>query len=129
MHPNELRRYKQALAEAAARPAGTAAWLEPDRWKEYMGKEVREKLYAAFSDGELLEILRDAARRLGRNPSKKEVFCVYRVFLIERFGNWPRALVAAGLKQPRRQRREANRRRERETRRPRKQETREGGTT
>ena len=57
----------------------------------YMGKQTRGELYAAFSDEELLSILREAAGRLGRNPSKKEVFCVYRIFLIERFGNWPKA--------------------------------------
>ncbi len=50
--------------------------------------------------GKLLAVLRETAARLGRNPSKKEVFCVYRVFLIQRFGNWPRALTAAGLKRP-----------------------------
>lgn len=66
-------------------------------------------LYSSFSDEELLAILKATAEQLGRNPNKKDVFCVYRVFLIRRFGNWPRALVAAGLKRPREQRREENR--------------------
>ena len=48
------------------------------------------------------------------------VFCVYRVFLIQRFGNWPRALTAAGLKRPREQRRADNRRRNEEALRRRK---------
>ena len=112
MRSKEARRLKQALSRAAAETAGkpeSAAWLEPEQWMTYMGKQTRGELYAAFSDEELLSILREAAGRLGRNPSKKEVFCVYRIFLIERFGNWPKALVAAGLKKPRRERREANR--------------------
>ena len=112
MRSSEIRQLKQALvqdaAEAAHRPEN-AVWLEPELWVTYMGKKTRGALCASFSDEELLSILRETAGRLGRNPSKKEVFCVYRVFLIERFGNWPKALVAAGLKRPRRERREANR--------------------
>ena len=112
MRSGEIRQLKQALvqdaAEAAHRPEN-AVWLEPEHWMTYMGKKTRGALCASFSDEELLSILRETAGRLGRNPSKKEVFCVYRVFLIERFGNWPKALVAAGLKRPRRERREANR--------------------
>lgn len=112
MRPSEIRQLKQALArdaaEAAHRPEN-AVWLEPERWVAYMGQKTRGALCASFSDEELSSILRETAGRLGRNPSKKEVFCVYRVFLIERFGNWPKALAAAGLKRPRRERREANR--------------------
>ena len=74
----------------------------------------------AMDTEELLAVLRETAARLGRNPSKKEVFCVYRVFLIQRFGNWPRALTAAGLKRPREQRRADNRRRNEEALRRRK---------
>lgn len=114
VRPCEVRQLKRALALDAAKAAWDMegiAWLEPEQWRDYMGKNVRGALYNAFSDGELLAVLKGTADRLGRNPSKKEVFCVYRVFLIERFGNWPKALVAAGLKAPRRQRREANRQR------------------
>lgn len=114
VRPCEVRQLKRALARDAEKTAGDMAgiaWLEPGQWRDYMGKKARGELYDAFSDGELLAILKEAAERLGRNPSKKEVFCVYRVFLIERFGNWPKALVAAGLKRPRRERREANRQR------------------
>lgn len=114
MRPGEISQLKQTLsqeaAEAAERPE-SAVWLEPEQWSAYMGKQVHGELSAAFSNEELLSILREAADRLGRNPSKKEVFCVYRVFLIERFGNWPRALIAAGLKAPRKERRSANRHR------------------
>ena len=88
MRSSEIRQLKQALvqdaAEAAHRPEN-AVWLEPELWVTYMGKKTRGALCASFSDEELLSILRETAGRLGRNPSKKEVFCVYRVFLIERF--------------------------------------------
>lgn len=103
MEPSEVLRLKQALALDAANAAGdreSTAWLEPEQWKNYMGKETRKALYGAFPDEELLAVLRETAAQLGRNPSKKEVFCVYRVFLIQRFGNWPRQLSAAGLKRP-----------------------------
>lgn len=115
MKLSETRRLKQALSQEAAKVAGSldsALWLDPQEWMTYMGKQTRGKLYASFSNEELLSILREVAGRLGHNPSKKEVFCVYRVFLIERFGNWPKALIAAGLKAPRKERRAANRRRE-----------------
>lgn len=123
MEPSEVLRLKQVLALDAANAAGdreSTAWLEPEQWKNYMGKETRKALYGAFPDEELLAVLRETAARLGRNPSKKEVFCVYRVFLIQRFGNWPRALTAAGLKRPREQRRADNRRRNEEALRRRK---------
>ena len=71
-------------------------------------------LYRSHSDKELKDVLHAAAGRLGRLPNKRDVFCVYRFFIIRRYGNWPRSLVAAGLKAPRRQRRLANRQREQE---------------
>ena len=115
MKSREILQLKQVLSQTAAEETGKtehAGWVEPSQWIMYMGKRARGELYEAFSNEELLSILRETAERLGHNPSKKEVFCVYRVFLIERFGNWPKALVAAGLKRPRKERREANRRRE-----------------
>ena len=54
----------------------------------------------SLSDDELLGILRETAAEIGHNPSKKDVFCVYRVFILRRFEKWPWALVAAGLKEP-----------------------------
>ena len=112
MRAEEVHRLKCALEADARTAAGSPesnTWLEPEQWKRYMGKGIHMTLYSSFSDEELLTILKAAAEHLGRNPNKKDVFCVYRVFLIRRFGNWPRALAAAGLKRPREQRREENR--------------------
>ena len=54
-------------------------------------------LYASFSDDELLELLRESAKRLGRSPSQREVHWLLRIYLKTRFKNWPGALRAAGL--------------------------------
>ena len=74
-------------------------WIEPQRWSQYMGASGR-RLYNSFTDEELLDILRSSAAELGRPPTQKEVFCVYRSFIRRRFVNWPTALRAAGLKAP-----------------------------
>lgn len=74
-------------------------WIESEYWAHYMCSE-RKKLYKSFSDEELLDILRNAAVDLGRAPYQKEIFCVYRIYIRRRFTNWPRALRAAGLKEP-----------------------------
>ena len=74
-------------------------WTEIRLWREYMGKPGR-KLYASFSDEELLDILRRTAAELGHVPSQKEVFCVYRSYIRRRFTNWPTACRAANLKAP-----------------------------
>ena len=47
MEPSEVLRLKQALALDAANAAGdreSTAWLEPEQWKNYMGKETRKAL-------------------------------------------------------------------------------------
>ena len=55
------------------------------------------ELCAAFSDEELLELLRETARRLGRSPAQGEVHQLLREYIRSRFRNWPGALRAAGL--------------------------------
>lgn len=54
---------------------------------------------ASYSDQELLDVLRDSAECLGRAPTQNEVFFLYRCYLKARFGNWPSALRAAGMRQ------------------------------
>lgn len=84
-------------------------WADAAQWPQYMGKGMRENLYRSLSDQDLKDVLCAASHRLGRLPNKKDVFCVYRFFIIRRYGNWPKALVAAGLKRPRRERQMENR--------------------
>ena len=55
-------------------------------------------VYLSYSDAELLDILREAQRQLGRAPTQKEVFFLYRMYLKKRFGTWPAALQAAGMR-------------------------------
>ena len=59
---------------------------------------IHEKSHS-FSDEELLDIIRREAESLGKIPSQRDVFCVYRDFIRRRFGNWVKALRAAGLKE------------------------------
>ena len=84
-------------------------WLDTAVWPQYMAKNVREKLYRSFTDRELTAMLQTTTDKLGRLPSKRDVFCMFRFYIIRRYGNWPKALVAAGLKRPRRERRMENR--------------------
>lgn len=56
-------------------------------------------VYASYSDEELLDILRDTALQIGRAPTQKDVFSLYRIYLKARFGTWPAALKAAGMRQ------------------------------
>lgn len=55
-------------------------------------------VYASYSDEDLLAVLHDAASRLGRAPTQDEVFSLYRIYLKARFGTWPGALRAAGMR-------------------------------
>lgn len=54
-------------------------------------------LCAAFSDDDLLELLRETAKALGHSPAQSEVHWLLREYLRNRFRNWPGALRAAGL--------------------------------
>lgn len=56
-------------------------------------------VYNSYSDEDLLSIIHDAASRLGRAPTQNEVFSLYRIYLKARFGTWPAALRAAGMRQ------------------------------
>lgn len=100
------------------------AWLDATQWDHYTVREIRAPLYHSFSDEELLDMIRREAEELGRLPCKKDIFCVYREFIIWRFKNWPSALEAAGLRASRAERhagfREAEERRLREKKREKK---------
>ena len=104
---SELQQIKSQLAQDCARTKekrrtepDCMEWGSQECWRQYCGHGIGTVLYRAFSDDELLGILRETAAEIGHNPSKKDVFCVYRVFILRRFEKWPWALVAAGLKEP-----------------------------
>lgn len=56
------------------------------------------QFYESLEDECLLRLLRERAKELDHSPSQKEVFWVLREYLRKRFGKWPYALEAAGLK-------------------------------
>lgn len=91
-------RYDADKAKAAAPPHQMQNWIDPQKWSIYTSP-AGEMLYRSFSDEDLLEIIRREAAELGRVPAQHEVFCVYRDYIRRRFGNWIKALRAAGLKE------------------------------
>ena len=98
----ELRRQLQCDAEKVKMgecPEQKQQWVDPQKWSQYTGPEGK-KLYQSFSDQELLDIIRREAVVLGHVPAQREVFCVYRDYIRRRFGNWIKALWAAGLREP-----------------------------
>lgn len=58
---------------------------------------IGQAVYRSFSDGELFELLRESAKRLGHSPAQKEIFWIYRSYIRKRFEKWPYALQKAGL--------------------------------
>ncbi|MDI3535505.1 MAG: hypothetical protein PWQ82_1870 [Thermosediminibacterales bacterium] len=50
-----------------------------------------------YTDQELIENLKDTARKLGRTPKKREIRSPGSWVYIERFGSWNKALKTAGL--------------------------------
>lgn len=85
-------------AKTAPEFAQRQEWINPQLWSQYMGTQGK-LLYQSFSDEELLDIIRQETAVLGRIPAQREVFCVYREYIRRRFGNWIKALRAAGLKE------------------------------
>lgn len=71
---------------------------ETNIWKyfstsTFYGKQV----YKSYSDEELVDILRERAKKLNHSPAQKEVFWIYREYIKLRFKKWPYALKTAGL--------------------------------
>jgi hypothetical protein len=103
--PDDIRLLRLKLMEDAERASSSPdrecrqEWINPSLWRQYMG-EAGRRLCDSYTNEELLDILRKAAAELGRAPTQKEVFCVYRSYIRRRFTNWPTALRAAGLKAP-----------------------------
>lgn len=123
-----LRRHLLRDAELAYRELENGLpqrWIDSKFWKPYTEGELAHSVYLTFSDSELLDILTLAAEELGRAPSQHEVFCVYRLFIRRRFGNWPKALTAAGLRPSKAEKEEEKRRKRIERERRKKQQERQ----
>ena len=99
----KIKIYRSRIEEEASRAyrsddPGAVSWCDSDLWKEYdPDSDIGRQIYLSYTDEELLELLRSAARRLGRSPTQKDIYCVYRSYMRKRFGNWPKALQRAGL--------------------------------
>lgn len=109
MLQEEIRAHKERLTQLAKtlrdtpQDGNTFHYCVPELWSEYDGtNKTGSQIYRSFTDGELLNMLKDAARSIGRAPRQNEIYCVYRQYIRLRFGNWPRALEAAGLRIPKR---------------------------
>ncbi len=64
-------------------------------WQRESEKFTRE--HAQDTSEELLALLKDCAEKLGRTPTKQDFYGS--ALLKERFGPWPKVLIAAGLKE------------------------------
>lgn len=96
-----IREFKYIVKEGIKK--GNLEFDETDKNANYiMGfsqiNQGKGKLvYQSFSDEELCEILKNLTREKGHVPAQKELHWLYRVYIKRRFGNWPKALLAAGL--------------------------------
>ena len=98
INKNQLLEQKKTLLDMIAEGPKFSGEAEEKGDDPYaLDTEQGAQLYASFSDDELLELLRESARQLGRSPSQWEVHGILRIYLKTRFKNWPGALRAAGL--------------------------------
>ncbi len=103
--PEETDHYRRLIEELAeqAEQALNTQQAEERMYKRYHFLTLSDGLGRAvclgYSDEELLEILRQTARKLGRAPTQNEVFFLYRIYLKSRFRTWPAALRKAGMRQ------------------------------
>ena len=93
----QARRYRREVADLAGR--GSAGEADRRLCRAYApDKPLGRAICESYSLEELAAVLADRARELGRAPTQEEVFPLYRAYLKRRFGTWPAALRAAGLR-------------------------------
>lgn len=67
-------------------------------WRNFsMDSVVGTQVYDAFSDEELIDIIRSIASILNHSPARKEVFWPVRDYAKRRFKRWPHVMERAGL--------------------------------
>jgi len=94
-------RYKtqlEALALKAAQNNNLTACSDEIMSVYMPSSPTGEMIYESFSDDELKAMLTTLHEELGRCPTQKEIYCIYKAYIRLRFGNWPWALQAAGLR-------------------------------
>ena len=99
--PQEAERYRNMIQKWArqAPPEHTDSGKERMPYASLtLSGGLGRAVYASYSDADLLAVLHDVASRLGRAPTQNEVFPLYRIYLKARFGTWPAALKAAGMR-------------------------------
>ncbi|MDR1245548.1 MAG: hypothetical protein LBK57_00790 [Clostridiales Family XIII bacterium] len=95
--PGYLSSIKREIAEA------DAEYAELRYPKHYRGLDYKygegtryfEDVYASFSDGELLELIRERRERTGRPPRDFQFLDLYVTYIIDRFLHWNGALSKA----------------------------------
>lgn len=92
---NRLKRLAEELLDAPEEAFDKEDLGQYDA-KSFFGKQI----YQSFTDQELIELIYEARERCGGLPRKKDMFFVYEQYIRLRFGNWPRALRAAGILPP-----------------------------
>lgn len=67
-------------------------------WDNYaLTTKKGRQFYSLLSDELLLSVLRLHAKTTGYSPSQRDLFWVWKVYIKNRFKNWPSALQKAGL--------------------------------
>lgn len=90
--------YYQQVVESLAKEGISEAYLRQE-YRDYApDKPLGRAICESYSIQELAAILTERAKELGRTPTQQDIFPLYRAYLKRRFGTWPAALRAAGLR-------------------------------
>ena len=98
--PEQLKQYRLAIGRMERSwVSGTDEEVLREEYRQLrLDRGIGRAVYLSYSDPELLDLLRSRQQQLGRAPAQKEVFFLYRSYLKARFGTWPAALRAAGMR-------------------------------
>ena len=90
--------YSQQVVESLAQEGISEAYLRQEYRAYAPDKPLGRAICESYSIQELAAILTERAKELGRTPTQQDIFPLYRAYLKRRFGTWPAALRAAGLR-------------------------------